>query len=111
MARFRMGFFKIKSYVPAATISTVSYKTQLKDNGLKMIESLMKEHIATKNLRDGVWRAFASQKVLLRDQLRARYTAELYTDLETNAERNNSIFSFLATTDTKERIVGKEQES
>ena len=103
--------FQDQKLVSNSNHTKLIMKTQLKDNGLKQIESLMREHIDTKNLRDGVWRAFATQKVPLRDQLRARYTAELYTDLETNAERNNSIFSFLATTDTKERIVGKEQES
>ena len=83
-------------------------KTQLKDNRLKQIESSLKEHIATRNLRDGVWRAFASQKGAFRDQLQI----ELYTQLETSSELSiDSIFSFLDATDGTERIVGKEQEN
>ena len=70
------------------------------------IESLMKEHIYQKNLRNGVWRAFASQKETFSAQLQA----QLYTELETSAElSNNSIFSFLATTSERKWIVGKVQ--
>lgn len=65
----------------------------------------MKEHIATRKRKDGVWRAFATQQeVAFRDQLQE----ELYTEMETSAElATDSVFSFLATTDSKDRIVGK----
>ena len=66
----------------------------------------MKEHIATRKLRDGVWRAFASQK----EPFMAELQPKLYKQLETSSEiSTDSVFSFLATTDNMKRIVGKTQ--
>ena len=65
----------------------------------------MKEHISTRKQKDGVWRAFATQQDI---SFRAKLQDELYERLEMSSELSTeSVFSFLATTDGKERIVGK----
>ena len=64
----------------------------------------MKEHIATRNLRDGAWRAFASQM----KPFTTKFQRQVYMQLETSSELGtDSVFSFLATTDSLKRIVGK----
>ena len=64
----------------------------------------MKEHLANKNLHGGVWRAFASRKRPFTNEPQR----QLYEQLETSSEIiTDSVFSFLATTASKERIVGK----
>ena len=67
----------------------------------------MKEHISTRKRENGVWRAFATQQ---ETTFREKIQKELYERLESSSELStDSVFSFLATTDRKERIVGKLQ--